>query len=188
MPKYKFARKDVVSAEELESTLAKTNKFWLKAMISFLYIFGARITEVLKLRKRNFRVEGRRLIVQIVVSKRRSKGPIKEIPHILQANLSTPFIGHVLAWLKQVENPDDLVWHVARSWSGSRYKIWKEMKALNPNISPHVFRHTRLTKLVLRGADGPDLMDWAGWTDLRPAAEYIHPAGRLAKKFADKID
>jgi len=63
-----------------------------------------------------------------------------------------------------------------------------EIKKLNPKVSPHVFRHTRLTKLALRGATGPDLMDWAGWTDIRPAAKYLHAAGKLAEKFADKID
>lgn len=188
MPRYKFTRDDVISAEEMEETLSRTPKLWLKALISFLYIFGPRIIEALRLEKRDFRVDGDKLIVRIGVVKRRQSGPFEDTPHILQVSLNTPFMEHVLAWLEQVEDPEELVWPLGRTWSTACWRAWMEIKKLNPKVSPHVFRHTRLTKLALRGATGPDLMDWAGWTDIRPAAKYLHAAGKLAEKFADKID
>ncbi len=188
MPKYKFAREDVVSAEELAETLTKTRKLWLKALISFCYIFGPRIMEALKLKKQDFQIDGKRLSVKIGVLKRRQKGPFKDMPHVLHADLNTPFLEHVVAWLKKVEHPDDFLWPLAHSWSRARVRAWEEMKKLNPTLTPHVLRHSRLTKLALRGADGPALMDWAGWADMRPAPRYLHISGRLAEKYADKID
>lgn len=188
MPRYTFQREEILSQREVAGMIAKAKKSWLKALVAFCYIFGPRITEALRLKRRNFSVEGNNLIVNIGVLKRRQAGPFKDMPHLLRADLKTPFIDHLLTWVKKIEKPDDLVWPLARTWAYARWRAWHEIKRLNPNCSPHIFRHTRLTKLALKEASGPDLMDWAGWADMRPAARYLHAGGKLAGKYADKID
>ena len=188
MPRYKFTREDIISQQEMEETLAKTDKLWLKALISFLYVFGVRISEAIRLRRRDFAIEGDKLTVNVgVLKKRTSSGPFKEAYHILRVNLNTPFVNYITEWMNQ-RQPDEFMWPLGRTWAGARKRAWMCIKELNPNMSPHVFRHTRLTKLALKDATGPDLMDWAGWADLRPAARYLHLAGKLAEKFSDKID
>jgi integrase len=47
------------------------------------------------------------------------------------------------------------------------------LKALNPNLSPHAFRHSRLQDLADRGTTPWELRDWAGWRDTRPAETYV---------------
>lgn len=74
-----------------------------------------------------------------------------------------------------------------RIWPRSRARAWQVIKGAKSDMSPHIFRHDRLSKLSLAGADGTALMEWAGWSDLRPAANYLHTAGRKAAEFADKV-
>jgi len=187
MPAYKFTREGIITRQEMEETLAKTNKLWLKALVSFLYVFGVRISEALRLKKEDFVVEGDKLVVTVPLLKKRTSGPFTNPTHILKADLNTPFVNYIVEWINQ-RQPGEFMWPLGRTWASVRKKAWMYIKELNPNVSPHIFRHTRLTKLALRGATGPDLMDWAGWSDLRPATKYLHAAGKLAEKFSDKLD
>ena len=105
------------------------------------------------------------------------------IPHLLHVSLDAPFVRDVLLpYINSVEDRD------AKLFPRTRQLIWLRLKELNPLISPHVFRHDRLMKLALKGASEAQLMDWAGWSDPRPAQHYIRATGRLARQLADKVD
>jgi site-specific recombinase XerD len=153
----------------------------MKALLVFLYLFGARVSEALKLKRENFWVEGKYLAVEIPLSKKRkNKGPT--IPtHILRVNINSPFMEILLKFLENKEMNEKL-------WSFSRIKVWRTIKKFLSNCSPHFFRHSRLRKLAEKGATELHLMDWAGWSDTRPASEYIKLSGRFARQFADEVE
>jgi integrase len=183
MPEYKFKRKDLTSLEEVRSMIARARWDWLKALIAFLYLYGCRISEALKLQRRNVWIEDEYLVAQIGVLKRRSgKGPYENVPHLIHVSTDAPFVKDVIIpYLERIRDPD------AKLFPRTRQLVWTRLKELNPLVSPHVFRHDRLMKLALAGASEAQLMDWAGWTDPRPAGNYIRSTGRLAQELAEKV-
>jgi len=175
----------MTSESEVRDMINRARWPWLKALIAFLYLYGCRISEALNLKRRNIWVDGRYLVAQIGVLKRRKekKGPYENIPHLLRVHIDAPFVKDILLpYIQGIKNRE------AKIFPFSRQLAWLRMKELNQKISPHVFRHDRLMKLALKGATEAQLMDWAGWTDARPAGDYIRATGRLAAELADKID
>ena len=66
--------------------------------------------------------------------------------------------------------------------------MWQKLKALNPKVSPHAFRYSRLQDLADRGATSWELRDWAGWADTRPAEAYVQRSGRTTRDLPIKSD
>ena len=176
MPKYKFKRDKLTSLEEVKEMINKAEEAWLKAIIAFLYVFGCRISEALELRIGDVHIfkEGKNLILEVELpylkKKNKPEGPYEKL-HILRVNVyETPILIHFIKYyhnIKKNSGPHE------RVFPYSRKTVWKKMKKLNENISPHVFRHDRLTKLAIKYADPFLLKYWAGWEDLRPAQNYV---------------
>jgi len=185
MPKYKFKRTEITTEEEVRDMIQRAKEPWLKAIIAFLYVFGCRISEAIKIRRKDVWIEGNYLVARIGVLKRKKekRGPYVNIPHLLHVNLNSPFVHDILLpYINSIEDRNE------RLFPRTRQLVWLRLKELNQLISPHVFRHDRLMKLALKGASEAQLMDWAGWSDPRPAQHYIRATGRLARQLADKVD
>lgn len=185
MPKYKFTRKETTTVTEIQKAITLTKYQWLKALITFLFTYGCRITEALNLKRSDVWLEDTYIIAQIGVLKRRDKkqGPYENLPHLIHASINTPLVKeNLLPYLLEQKSSD------AKLFPISRQLVWLRLKEVNKKLSPHVFRHDRLMKLALKGATEAELMDWAGWTDSRPASNYIRATGRLAMNLADKIE
>ena len=167
----------------------ETPSLMLKALLVFWYIFGSRVKEALPypekgwsgLKPKNFKVQNGTLVVDIPLLKKRDKGPIMP-RHILRVRTEgTPFIQILLEYVES-KSEDQVLWPRSRVWA------WQKIKRLNENFSPYLFRHNRLKRLANLGATGPELMEWAGWADLRPSGNYLTGTGEAVKKFADKIE
>lgn len=181
MPKYKFKRRTYLSKAEVASMIYNAYEAWLKSLIAFLYLYGVRISEALNLVSGDFTLEDGYLAVKIGILKRQTDmGPIEPM-HKLKVSVDAPFLPLVRDYVLN-KKVDQKVWKVHRG------HVWRKIKQLNPKCSPHFFRHSRLFHLAELGATEADLMDWAGWSDPRPAGKYIQPTGKLASKFSDKIE
>ncbi|MGF3498679.1 MAG: tyrosine-type recombinase/integrase [Candidatus Methanosuratincola sp.] len=179
MPNYKFTRKQLTTKEEVEEAM-KGMPEWARSLTAFLYLFGCRVSEALQLKKEDFTITETALQVSIpLLKKRRANGPYAPM-HVLQVSMSAPFAGMVAEWVQGVKPGQ-------RVWPRTRVRAWQVIKKTKEDLSPHLFRHDRLSKLALAGADGAALMEWAGWVDLRPAANYLHMAGKKAAEFSDKV-
>jgi integrase len=184
MPEYKFKRTEISTEQEIRGMINQTRYEWLKPLIAFLYLFGCRITEALQTNRKDVWMDNEYLVAQIGVLKRRNQdGPYLSMPHLIHVSVNAPFVKDILLpYFGSIEDRE------ARLFRKCRQLAWLRLKELNRQISPHVFRHDRLMKLALKGASEAELMDWAGWTDSRPAGNYIRATGRLAAKLADKVD
>lgn len=161
---------------------------WLKALISFLFLYGCRISEALKVKPSDFKLEYRKwLAVRIPLSKKKKTTTPVEPSHVLRVNYKKaslkPFIEVLVSYI--IERKQHAP--ITPLWVRDRTTVWMRIKALNKNCSPHFFRHSRLWHLANEGVTAPVLRDWAGWADLRPASAYIQATGQLARKAADKI-
>lgn len=142
------------------------------------------------MRRKDLWMKEGRLVARIPILKRRKQvAAIPQSTHLLRVSLDkTPFVDVLISFIDTMGDQDVFIWPIGGTWESARRKAYGEIKKLNPKCSPHIFRHTRLTKLALKGATALDLADWAGWSDTRPAQKYLHVAGKLAEKFADLID
>lgn len=155
----------------------------LRALIAFLYLYGCRIGECLRLQKTDFVIHKRDIRANIEVEKKRATTAPILWKHPLEVRLSPAndfFYQTLLGHLNQIKE--------GKVWRFSRMTAWRKIHRLNPQCSPHIFRHTRNRRLVDKGADSLALMDWNGWSDPRPAANYLGLSGNTARKFSGKID
>ncbi|MEN3051902.1 MAG: site-specific integrase [Candidatus Methanosuratincola petrocarbonis] len=179
MPEYKFRRKALTSQEEV-GRMIESMPEWARSLTAFLYLFGCRVSEALQLTREDFEITDTVIRVTIpLLKKRDNNGPYQPV-HIVEVRRSAPFMNIVEERIRSAKPGTKL-------WPRTRQRVWQVLKKSKQDISPHVFRHDRISKLSLAGADGHALMEWAGWADLRPAAKYLHTSGRKAAEFADKV-
>ena len=188
MPQYKYQREEILEIPEVQDMIDKARYSWLKALIAFLYLFGCRISEALKVKKKDIWLQELYLVARLGMKKQHTEmGPFKEVPHILRVPLKHPFSQYVKQHLDHVPNNERGIWMLETTPESSRVMATYQMKKLNRNCSPHLFRHSRLMKLALSGANAWELQDWAGWSDIRPARNYIRAAGTMAARLSDKV-
>ena len=185
MGKYNFHREQETTVEEIRAMIDRDTSAgkWVGVLAAFLYVFGCRINEAMKLKPEDFEISEDYLAVKIALSKQKKKqttGPYDMSFHYVHVARSTPFVDEFII-------PYRLSIRGERVFPYSRIWAWRKLKELNSQISPHVFRHDRLTKLAMSGASGAVLQDWAGWSDLRPAGSYLRTTGAIQKQFADKV-
>lgn len=190
VPKYKYERDDYVDREEIERMIDGASELGFKALLAFLYLYGCRISEALKMYPRDIYLKwGKWLYAEIPLSKKRKahKSPIKP-KHTLRVSVrQEKFKPLILPLLKHLT--DRRRSHYQEPlWDMTRVTVWRKIKDLNPNLSSHFLRHNRLHDLAVKGASAFELQDWAGWADARPAANYIAVTGELASHFSEKID
>lgn len=179
---YKFKRQGLTSEEEVNEMLPKLPDK-VGVIMVLLYLLGMRISEVLKLERHDFTIEGDNLKVSIQVSKKRKHTSSPYDPgHTLRVKLDSPFIQNIVMPFLEANQFEGLLFPYKRQ--SIEYFFHKA----SDKISPHVFRKDRLTKLTEKGASEFELQDFAGWADARPAKAYVVMDGRLAAKFADRLE
>jgi len=147
-----------------------------KVLVAMLCLTGARISELLNVTIYDFEVKeelGREFCVVRLVRKKSRRGiPERKVPIPVDDPLFTLVARH-LASLKNVptiypfysfNNPQRPI---------DRVRAWRIIKKLNPDVWCHLARHYYLSEKA------PDLGDYglvqvAGWSDSRPAKDYIH--------------
>ena len=159
-----------------------TDSLPLRSLMAFLYLYGVRIGEALRMTKPDFKILKRGLTATIHIEKKRQTGPIlnRHPLTVYSSPTNLYFMEVILTQLGMVS--EGKIWHM------NRRTVWRKIHRLNPQCSPHIFRHTRNRRLVDKGADALVLMDWNGWSDTRPAANYLGLSGNTAKRFSSKID
>lgn len=179
MPKIKGVREDILSEEEVLSMIDRCVELEEKSLISLLFLSGARISEILSLKKKDFWTDGNHLMIRIPSLKRKEVIPYK---HTLFLPLNRdPYISHIIYQVKSIEFSSQKV------WSYSRNRAWRLIKRLDKESWLHLFRHTRATLLAEKGATEAQLCAWFGWVDGRPAKNYVQRSEKIAKTLADLI-
>lgn len=179
MPKIKGMRDDVLSEEEVMEMINKCDSLEEKSLISILYLSGARISEILSLKKKDFWTDDNHLMIRIPSLKRKEVIPYK---HTLFLPLNKdPYISHIIYQVKSIEFANQKVWSYSRNYA------WRIIKRLDNNSWLHLFRHTRATLLAEKGATEAQLCAWFGWVDGRPAKNYVQRSEKMAKTLSDLI-
>jgi len=160
------------------------------------YLYGCRIGEALNLDKNHLKINndsyGRKVLVATILTEKNRINPLRRIPAILAGETLNPFQQEETKIAEHIHEHQEtsekkLFPNITRQKAYNHFSEQKiEVMALQtePNtkmiripqfkINPHFLRHCRLTHLREQyHYDSGDLMQYAGWTDTRPAAIYI---------------
>ncbi len=173
MGKYKYSRDKLgqTTLQEVEAMIQKARWSWLKSYIALLFLTGVRSSEALSLKQGDIRIEGDRLLIEVPILKQRKgmrMGPYSRPRHVLGIPLNAPFTQEIISHWQSLKDPLQPLYPYSRIWA------WKKLKEINPNVSPHLFRHDKATKLVRAKTPVDTVQYWMGWSTLNQLMRYMH--------------
>jgi integrase len=150
-----------------------------RALLSFLYLTGCRISEVVRYKHRSKDWKGEPIkkdqveiqsdfiiIHNVRVLKTRKEIRFKKVP-IRVNSLEHPFINQFLEYFNKISDPNAYLFDITRQRA---FQILKTV-----GIFPHLLRHTRVTHLISDyDFSVPQLQKFFGWIKWDSAGEYAH--------------
>lgn len=151
----------------------------IKLFCLMLFWSGARISEVLNLRKESIDLE--ESIVVIESLKKRRKGVFRQVP------IPPTFLKQLKEILKKRENHLK-IWSFSRR-TASRYvkKIMAEASIEGPKACPKGLRHSFAVHCLVNNVPITLIKKWLGHASLNTTSIYLDVANEEEKKFAEKI-
>lgn len=192
MPKITTKRDDeVISPDEMKNIITKCDSARTRSLMAFMYLLGCRVSEALRLKKDKIWFDNEAMYAKVFVLKRnktRADGTKKDssFEHTVKISLNAPFVDVIREYWDKVL-PEQKIWIYSANPNSNRVIAWCEMKKVSPKIWPHLFRHTRMTRLAEQGATEMQLMTWAGWSDARPAKDYVSRSSTLIEELGKKL-
>jgi len=161
----------------------------IKCLIALLWIFGKRITENLKLKRKDIRIAHNYLYVHYIVLKKKSKkGEALPERRLKRITLDNPYVEHILQYIEGITDPEAYVFSSSRSAYGhlSRNHAYRILKGLDRKVWLHLFRHSVATEMAERGATEEELMAWFDWDRYDTAHGYVKGGPKLTEKWAKR--
>jgi len=168
-----------ITQEQVKSMLDRCFDDEQKALVSILWITGARPAELIELTPVCFLpLDG---AVQISI-------PTKKHGYARTLTIAndTPFFINVLSYVNKcntMDTRDKPIFHW-RTDGCIRFLIYR---LSDGKLTPYNFRHSRLTQLAKIGASPYELMVFKGARDTRSVAAYIGRSPHMIERLKDKI-
>jgi len=192
MPAYKKADPShIVTREEVERMLDVARDNRERALISFLYIFGPRPSEVLEITGEDVDIQPTKVTVRIPTKKIRKQQHFEVVRREITVRRPHPrdrvleeFVYY--ARLVKESDPTQRLFGFRDRTSINKIVERVSVGALGYSLAPYNFRHSRLTKLARAGATIDELMYWKGARSVKSVSPYLH--GRPIEVELKEID
>jgi len=177
MPKIKTKRNDILRTQEV-LTMLNDSPDWLQCLIAIAWIFGKRISEILKVRKEDIWTDERYLYIRFYVSKKKTRKdePIPK-PYTKRISLIHPGVKYILNYTQEKEG---------KLFDISRNLAWYYLKKVNPNTWFHLFRESLATEMAEHGATEEMLMHWFDWDRVDTAHDYVKRGVKLTEELSER--
>lgn len=235
MPLIKTKRDDIIREKELQRLLDECerdtvdgkkvvnygkNLFQIKfiptmiqCLIALMWLFGKRITETLRLKRKDIWVDEEWLYVRFRVLKKRSRKsePIPVL-RLKKITLDNPYVPYVTRYINTITNDDAwlfpgrkrkrefdvpwtnpetnevIVYHYVDEDVGRMGKehAWRIMKGLSKSVWNHLFRTSLATTMAEFEATEEHLMNWFDWDKYETAHGYVKAGPRLTEKWSKR--
>jgi site-specific recombinase XerD len=162
---------DLLTEDEIKKMIDASSNFRNKAIISTLYESGCRISEFLNIKLKDMRFD--EFGVKIKVDGKTGERDIRIVN-------STPYIKE---WMKNHPTKNDLESYLWLTNNGERLKyealarllkVYAKKVGINKRIHPHLFRHSRASRLASKIPESY-LRKCMGWTgDSKMVSTYVH--------------
>jgi len=177
MPRYKHGKvKEPMGLAMFKQAMQSAE--WLprnqRAFLVLLYWTGARVSELLGLKRHHFNIENGNLVINIIPLKGGERPP-------LQVPVDLPFMRIVLEELKSELR-------YGRLFPFTRQTAWAIVKAVFPKLYPHYFRLNRATTFLEDSTTTvPEMQTWFGWRSVRTIDSYIGLSKRYIERQAARL-
>lgn len=166
MPKIKTPRDDIIREEEAMKTVIEAKDLETKAAISMLWLTGCRIGELAILKLKDIKNFEEYVEINMPTLKQRK-------PVIPRRKILIPKSSKFYIFIKNHINNLHPKYDTRLTFESGADMLYKKIKLANPDIYPHLFRHSRAT-ILSEKLDIFDLKYTFGWTDMAMPARYIH--------------
>lgn len=168
-------------------TLNERKRFYLASMLEeekkrlfllMLFFSGARISEVLNIKKNHIEVEECMVVIESL--KKRRKGIYRLIP------LPQDFVKDLGQYLNQIES--DYLWDFCRR-TASRYvsKVMQEAKITGIQASAKGLRHSFAVSAIEKQIPLNLIKKWMGHSSITTTEIYLNVVGMEERSFAQKM-
>ncbi|MEM4605934.1 MAG: site-specific integrase [Candidatus Pacearchaeota archaeon] len=182
MPRYYIKKEDfkIVSLDEIKRYIDACEREDMKILLMLSWLTGARISEIIELKKSNFSI-GKNYITILIHSKKHGKVGYPTF------SFNDPFIQNVLEYIKDKGEEERIFKCGKRRYQQILLQLNKKLHGEDKSkyITFHYLRHSRLTYLArVLGAMPEELKSWTGHKSTA-FEEYFAP--RRVRRFAGKI-
>jgi len=191
MPRYRFERVDKrISPEEARAIINSILLDDIKAIVSLLYLTGARVSEVLALTPYSARID--KTEVEISIPNLKLRGDKKQkygafVPSrtlvFNRTGKTKWFMDHVIRHINRCRKLE-----TKKLFEFNRFKVWYELKKASEIVSPHSFRHSRLQTLADKGATQHQIRAFAGHSRMESSTAYIEGSREQTQKVKEMIE
>lgn len=196
MPRYGYERTDVIRPVELGEILDRAESIEMlgipglgwQALISIMWLFGKRVSEIISLRTQDVRSDGEYLYILFTVLKKRSfTDPGLRMPFQKRITLENPYTEYILNWLDRVKE-QTFLFPRRQTKMGHIYRQYAHLvlKEISPDISAHLFRHSLATQMAEDGATAYELVSWFDWDRTDTALEYVRRGGAMTERLSKR--
>lgn len=179
MPIYKYGKqKREMPKEEFFKLLEKGHfvKRMHKAFLVLLYYIGCRVSEVIELKKENFKVDKSVLMVDVKAKKHGIERAAFKL------NTGLPYVTLIVERVERTRAR-------RRVFPMCRGTAWLVVKRVAPKKYPHFFRLNRTVKFL----NNPkvtlnEVRQWMAWKSLDTVNNYLGYSERTIGKLSDELD
>lgn len=179
MPRYNWNVNDTLFEEDVRKMYDKAARPETKALISILWLTGARPEELIRLKKENFVIGSEKVDITIKTMKlgKETEGDFKVRERILTFKRTLGFDTNIyletlLNYVMAIQQPDGRLFDYSTRWVLLQItNISKEV--LGKQVTPYHFRHSVMTWLAKNGAMPAELMHFKGAASLNSVTPYI---------------
>jgi len=186
-----------------------------KCMLCLLYVFGRRVSGILKLKRSDFWTKRGYLYVRfIILKKTRRVDKLKTKTRVKRVHIQKQmkYVQHIINYVSKLKSQNDPLFPgYSRPYSKivkrkdqtgkvvktymyednneglmSRQQAYKIIKAINPNVYPHWFRHSLATQLAEEGIDQWQLMNWFDWDRFATAKRYVTGTAAMTRDISNR--
>lgn len=185
-PRITSHRKDILRKKEILELIHESNDSRIRALVATLFTFGKRISEIISLDRDDFEIKEPFLIVRFQVLKKRFQAE-SGVPQKYTKRIRTD---HYLAEyiINHISRIDEGPVFVKDARRMSRFTAYRELKKLDVNIWPHLFRHSLASLMAESGATTAQLMTWFDWEKPETAMKYVRRSGLLTRELSNRKD
>lgn len=188
LPIYKIKRKEVLDLEEVEGLILATEDKRMRCLIALAYTFASRISELMRLKREDFKMKDGRLSVDFVLLKKKANTNMPMLPvWKREINDTYPLVPHIMQHVLSVER--GFIFPSSRNGTGHLSRVWahNQLKELDENLCWHFFRRSVITNVVHEQKSMLAGKQIAGHASITTTERYVERDPQIDEKLANRM-